>query len=56
MNKQVAVVTKKNLYEIIGMLTLADVKDEWIDRAKAQLVGLVQGLEIVITHDKEEPQ
>lgn len=57
MNKQVAVVAKQKLHEVISMLTLVDTTDELITLAKAELIGLVAGLEIVITYDnKEEPQ
>jgi hypothetical protein len=54
MNIEVAKVTKGNLYEVIGLLQLADSQDEFAIRAKAKLIGLVKGLEIVITNDEME--
>ena len=48
MNNEVARVTKNNLYEIIGLLQLADIENEWVDLAKARLIGLVKGLEIIL--------
>jgi hypothetical protein len=56
MNIQVAIVTKRKLQEVIGMLVMAEVDNdaELIRMATCQLVGFVKGLEIVINNDETE--
>ncbi|RLA40289.1 MAG: hypothetical protein DRR42_26085 [Gammaproteobacteria bacterium] len=53
MNIEVAKVTKGQLHQIIGLLALANIENEWIDKAKTQLIGLVKGLEIVVNNNCE---
>ncbi len=51
MNVQVAVAVKTKLHEIIGMLVMAEAEEELVELAKVQLIGLANGLEIVVAND-----
>ena len=62
-NPLILIEIRKQLHEIIGQLALVEsnIPDDedtddsfWIERATAQLVGLVQGLNIIIDHPLEE--
>jgi len=65
MNNTVLAELKTQLTEVVGMLSLIESMPEdepdddtyWIQQASARLIGLVQGLGIIIDHPptEEEP-